>query len=526
MLKIKSSVFNLIYSLFILLAYNSLFLKKVYEITSSALFVSFTAICTFLLLNIACLLLFHPKTVKPLSILILLCNAFTFYFMSAYNTEVDKIMLLNVLKTDVYEVHDLLSLKLAGFVIFLGILPSLLVYKTQIVFSSYKTRGLSLLLSLLIIAGIILGGFSSAKPFLKNHKSIKYSLIPVNYIGAVISVAKIKLKRKPPLIKISEDAELKPYWKNNKKNLIVFVMGETARAANFSLNGYHRPTNQPLEKYGKELIYFHNFTACGTSTAISLPCIFSVNGRKSFKTGSEEYTENVLDILNHAGYKVLWRENNTGCYNVCDRIEVEVPCRTKHCLDEIMLQSLEEKIRKNDKNAFVVLHQRGSHGPAYHEHYPESSELYTPVCTNQSLGECSRESLVNVYDNSIHYTSAFLGMIIEKLQKLSSEYNTILIYASDHGESLGEDGRYLHAAPYDTAPAYQKDIPFFVWMPQDTAQALNIDTQCLQNKIRNPYSHDNIYHSVLGLSGIESFTYNPESDIFSSCKKKWNILKI
>ncbi len=519
MLKIKSQTFNLIYALFVLLVYNGIFLKKVYEITGSGLFVCGTAICTFLLLNIACTLLFHPKTVKPLSIFLLLLNTFTFYFMYAYNTEVDKIMLLNVMKTDVYEVHDLLSLKLAGFILLLGILPSFLIYKTQIIFSPYKIRGISLLLSVLIIVGIIFGGFSSAKPFLKNHKSIKYSLIPVNYIGAFISVAKVKMKRKPPLIKISEDAELETYWNNGKKNLIVFVMGETARAANFSLNGYHRPTNQPLEKYGKELIYFHNFTACGTSTAVALPCVFSHHDRKSFKTGSEEYTENVLDVLNHAGYKILWRENNTGCYNICDRIEVEIPCHEKHCLDEVMLHSFGEKIQKNNKNTLVVLHQRGSHGPAYHEHYPQTSELYTPVCTTQSLGECSLESLVNVYDNSIHYTSAFLGMIIEELKQLSKDYNTALIYVSDHGESLGEDGKYLHAAPYDTAPVYQKDIPFLVWMQEETAQALNIDTDCLRNKIRNAYSHDNIYHSVLGISGVRSSSYNMEEDIFSSCKK-------
>ncbi len=519
MLKIKSVFFNLIYALFTLTVYNGIFLKKIYEITASGWFVLGAAICTFLLLNIACTLLFHPQTVKPMSIFLLILNTFTFYFMYTYNTEIDKIMLLNTLKTDVYEICDLLSLKLAGFIVFLGIIPSLIIYKTNIIFTTYKSNGISALISVLTAAGIILGGYSSVKPFLKNHKSIKYSLIPVNYIGAVISVAKIKLKPKPPLIKISEDAELKPYWKNDKKNLIIFVMGETARAANFSLNGYHRPTNQPLEKYGKELIYFHNFTSCGTSTAVSLPCIFSLADRKSFKTGSEEYTENILDILNHAGYKVLWRENNTGCYNVCDRIEVEVPCRTKHCLDEVMLQSFEEKIQKNDKNTFVVLHQRGSHGPAYHEHYPKTSELYTPVCTNQSFGECSQESLINVYDNSIHYTSAFLAMIIEKLKKLSKDYNTALIYVSDHGESLGEDGKYLHAAPYNTAPVYQKDIPFFIWISAETAQAMNIDTNCLRNKIRNSYSHDNIFHSLLGLSGVETSYYNIESDIFYPCKK-------
>lgn len=502
-----------------LLAYNTIFLKEAYKINSNFVFIISLSICVFLIFNIISTILFQPKIAKPLTIIFCLLNAFTFYFMYTYNTAIDKIMCLNVLKTDIYEVRDLLSLNLLLTFVLLGLIPSLIIYKLKIIPSPWKQKLKYSLFSVLIIAVIMLSGFETTENIFRKHRGLKYYLVPVNYIGAIISVAKIKMKPRPELQKISEDASLQPYWKNNKKNLFVFVMGETARAANFSLNGYHRPTNQPLEKYQSDLIYFHDFKACGTSTAVSLPCIFSKDGRENFKTGSEEYTENILDVFDYAGYKVLWRENNTGCYNNCDRVEVEEPCKEESCLDEIMLENFADKVKKSDKNNLVVLHQRGSHGPAYHQHYPKSAELYNPVCTSKNLYGCSVDSLVNVYDNSVYYTSQFLSQTIEELKKLSSDYNTILIYTSDHGESLGENGQYLHAAPYDEAPHYQIDVPFFIWIPDNFATTFNLDKKCLAKKIKTPLSHDNIYHSLLGLGGISSSTYNKNLDIFSSCHK-------
>lgn len=519
MLKIKSVWFNALYSLFMLLAYNGIFLKHIHEINPSPLFLCGVFICVFLIFNICCTLLFQPRIAKPLSIILAFLNALCFYFMYTYNAAIDKIMFLNILKTDTAEVGDLLSFKLLLFILFLGIIPAFLIYKTNIIYDSWKKRGLILAGAALAVAALMLGNYPQTNNLLRRHKGIKYFLVPVNYIGAAISTTKVLMKPRPPLIKISDDAELTPYWNNGKKNLFVFVMGETARAANFSLNGYYRPTNKPLEKYGNELSYFHNFSSCGTSTAVSLPCVFSKDDRKDFHPGTEEYTENVLDIFDKTGYKVLWRENNSGCYNNCDRIEVEKPCLEKSCLDEVMLKNFPEKIRKSGKDALVVLHQRGSHGPAYHKHYPKSSELYTPVCTSETLFDCSQESLVNVYDNSVYYTSEFLSMVIEELKSLSSDYNTVLIYVSDHGESLGENGQYLHAAPYETAPKYQTDIPFLIWMPDSVAETFKLDKSCLKSKLRQPYSHDNIYHSLLGIGGIKSSTYNPALDIFASCRK-------
>ena len=165
------------------------------------------------------------------------------------------------------------------------------------------------------------------------------------------------------------------------------------------------------------------------------------------------------------------------------------------------------------------MHQTGSHGPAYFEHYPKETEQWSPVCTTENLSSCTKEELINVYDNTVYYTSIFLSKIMDELNKLSDEYNVALIYASDHGESLGEKGIYLHAQPYDTAPDYQKDIPMLIWLPQDSAKAFGVDIACLKKAAKKPHSHDNLFHSALGLAGIKTNIYNPNLDIFASCKK-------
>ena len=520
---LSATKFSFIFAAFLLIAYNIPFAQKLWRIEPSALFVLCGLLCAFFLFCISTALLFNKYTAKPISILLCIINAFVLYFMVSYNTPIDKVMLLNVIQTDVYEVQDLLSFRMLTYFLLLGLLPSLFIIKTQITYGNFKQE---LLNSLKIITGsailcgiIMLSGYQATDNVFHNHRDTKYYLSPVNYIGASLSVAKMRRKSNHPFVIVAPDAELNKYWKNNKKNLFVFVVGETARAANFSLGGYHRPTNTPLEKHMNDIIYYSDTTACGTSTAVSLPCMFSPYGRKDFKIGSEEYTENMLDILDKNGYKVLWRENNTGCKNNCDRVEIEDFCTKKTCLDEILLTDFAKKIQQNEENTFVVMHQTGSHGPAYFEHYPKEIEQWSPVCTTENLGSCSKEELINVYDNTVYYTSIFLSNIMDELNKLSDKYNVALIYASDHGESLGENGIYLHAQPYDTAPSYQKQIPMLIWLPNDSAKAFGIDMDCMKKAANAPHSHDNLFHSALGLAGIKTNIYNKTLDIFAACKK-------
>ena len=518
---VDSLRFNLVYSLLTVVLYNAVFFKHAAEYQSGFLFLGCVFVCIWITLFIAVSLLFHKHTRKPLAVTLCLLNALAFYFMFIYNAALDKIMFLNVLQTDVYEVRDLLSPKLILIMLFFGIFPAWLICKTRVSPTPLKRQFAAAGGAVALIAAIMLGNFAATDAFLRSNRNLRYYLTPSNYIGSIISVIKIKARPLPDLVKIAEDATLNRYWKNDKKNLFVFVMGETARAANFSLRGYERPTNAPLTPYLKDIVYYKQTFSCGTSTAVAVPCTFSAGGQKGFVPGTEAYTENLLDVLEKVGYKVLWRENNTGCQNVCDRVELEDPCKTgKFCLDEVMLDNLAEKADSYDRDAFIVLHQRGSHGPAYSEHYPPEAELYKPVCHQKDFPYCPQQSLVNVYDNSVYYTSMFLAKTIDLLSSLSDRYNTVLIYISDHGESLGENGMFLHSAPYKTAPLVQKDIPFLVWMPDSFARDFQIDKACLQQQVDKPHSQDNIFHSVLGLSGIKTGLYNPELDIFARCRRK------
>ncbi|MDR1694708.1 MAG: phosphoethanolamine--lipid A transferase [Lactobacillaceae bacterium] len=518
------TTFTILYSLFILAFYNFLFFSKVFNISQSLLFTIGTFVSVLFLLIFSCNLFFWKYTVKPLAILLILINSGVLYFMATYKVVVDAVMLRNTLETDIAEVADLLSFKLFIYIFFLGLLPSFIIYKTKIIFHKplksilYKLR--NLLISLLLIIAIVLPNYKNVSQFVRNNQSIKYSLIPVNYAAGVFAIIKANIKKNRKLAIIGEDARIAPYWQNtDKKNLFVFVVGETARAKNFSFGGYDRNTNEPLEKYSSDILYFSDVDACGTSTAVSVPCMFSKYERKKFKN-SVEFSENFLDVMSKAGYKAIWLENNSGCKGNCRRIEtIEVCNHTASCPDEKMVEMFSDRIKDLDTDAFVVLHQLGSHGPTYYKRYPENFEKYKPACRTELLNECSREEVVNVYDNTIYYTSHTLAQTIEELEKVSDKFNTVLIYVSDHGESLGEKGLYLHGAPYMIAPEEQTKVPLFIWMSDETSNNLNIDKNCLKEKLNKPHSHDNLFHTMLGLTGIETKERLNSLNIFEGCIK-------
>ena len=518
--------FNFFFALVTVTLYNRVFFARVSEIYPGWPVTFATACVLVLALNIIYNLLFYRRTAKFLAVILTLINALVLYFMINYNAVIDKVMLLNIIQTDAYEVEDLLGANFFYYVGLFGVLPALVIVFLPIDYTGYgwRKRLSGMVLSALLAGGIIGVGYKTAEDLMRNHKPIRYALVPSNYIGSAISVAKMQKKNSShPFVKIAGDAVRNDYWtENGKKNLFIFIVGETARAASFSLNGYERPTNEPLEPYAGQLLYFSDVTSCGTSTAVSVPCMFSKDGRRNFKPGSEDYTENFLDILERLDFKVFWRENNTGCKGNCDRVEVEDVCLEKSCYDKVLMDNLEQHLQKfEEDDIFVVFHQKGVHGPSYIDRYPAEFARWQPVCTDKvNVKNCTREELVNVYDNATLYGSQVLADYIRELERLGDRYNTFLIYASDHGESLGEDNFYLHGHPYDEAPDYQKHIPMLIWMSDSFAESFKIDRACLKSKLAEPHSHDNLFHSMLGLTGIKTGEYNPDLDIFADCRIK------
>lgn len=487
-------------------------------------------------LMIFILMLFSSKyTTKPLLTILLIASSFTAYFMDTYNIVIDDSMIRNSLQTNLSESADLFSFKLVGYITFLAIIPSWFIYKVDLEYKPFKqeiyTKLKTLFLSLGIIL-IILFSFSKFyTSFFREHKPLRLYVNPIYWMYSIGNYVNKTLNNGPITVKeIGKDAKIAidpTTPKEEKTELIIMVLGETARADRFSLNGYEKETNPLLKK--EEIVNFSNMYSCGTSTAESVPCMFSIFGKADYDYKKGISTQNVLDVLNHTNdIKILWRDNNSDSKGVALRVDFEdyrtsktnTKCDDVECRDEGMLVGLEDYIKKNKgKDIFIILHQMGNHGPAYYKRYPKEFEKFTPVCKSNQLEECTKEEVSNAYDNAILYTDYFLSKVINFLKPYSTDYETAMIYMSDHGESLGENGIYLHGLPYFMAPVEQKHIASLMWFGGEDIKE-DVDVEKLSSYKNQSFSQDNLFHTLLGLFEVETDVYKKEMDILYNAKKQ------
>jgi len=471
-----------------------------------------------------------PYILKPVTIVVLLTSAVAVHFMSAYGVMLDRTMMRNVFETDPAEVFELLNAGLVGHVLVLGVLPAIVVARTRIRYRSFRHEArnrIALLVASLLTIGATALVFNKDFAILgREHREIRYLINPTNYIYSTMRFVSRSLQAPAAeRIPIGEDARLSAARAGSpRRRVVVLVVGETARAQNFSLDGYERDTNPRLAR--EDIISFQDARSCGTSTAESLPCMFSHLTRHEYDRGKARHYENLLDVVSRAGVHVLWRDNNSGCKGLCDRVDHEdvvtpfVPelCRSDECYDEKLIDRLDDRLGAMDRDALIVLHQRGSHGPSYHLRVPPAFEVFRPICATNDVRSCSTESLLNAYDNTILYTDHVLAELIGFLRARTDRFDSVVLYASDHGESLGEKGLYLHGLPYWMAPDEQTHIPMILWLSDAERGALELDRGCLEAKADTPVSHDNLFDSILGVLGIETSVYTPERDLFASCR--------
>ncbi|HEC30171.1 MAG TPA: phosphoethanolamine--lipid A transferase [Gammaproteobacteria bacterium] len=534
--KATSTKTTLTIALFLVLLGNYSFWKNVIDVfddftfhNSLFLFSIFILLAAYL--NIIFSLVSIKYIFKPVIISILIVSSFSAYFMDSYGVMIDKTMMRNVLETDVTESYELLNFKMLYYFVIIGLLPSLIIIRTNIIYKPFLRESITrigiILLSFAIFASCAFIFYKDYASLARNNRHLRHLINPTNFLNAIHSIIKSHMDSGDTILKpVGMDATLAKTWQQRgKKTLTILVLGETARARNFSLNGYKRDTNPMLAR--EDIINFSNVYSCGTATASSLPCMFSHLGRRSFSVKKARGYESVLDVLSHAGISVLWRDNNSGCKGTCDRVQsenmvnlnVKKFCSTGECHDEILLYRLQAFIDKLQTDAFIVLHQKGSHGPAYYLRYPEKFKKFTPICETNQLQDCKRNEIVNTYDNTILYTDYFISRVISLLKKNTKQFNTAMLYISDHGESLGERNIYLHGMPYLIAPKVQKHIPFVLWFSREFETNLGIDKACLQQKSNEKFSHDNLFHSALGLMDVRTDVYNKKLDIFSNCRK-------
>lgn len=538
MLKLKAvrpEWVTLLASAFLLLGFNGVLWQHLSDITSAdgkgiAMRIAF-GVMIFAAYNIVLTLLAFRPVMKPLLSLMFLVSAGVAYFMSQYGVLIDAGMFRNFAETNATEVRDLLSLKLFVYILLLGVLPTWLLWKVPVNYRKWHRELLSKVIvcvaSAAVIGGVALANYQGLSSLFRNHHELRLMLVPSNYIGASAGYLREQVaSAQQPFVKIGEDARRSPAVQDRpRKSLTVLVVGESARAENFGILGYDRDTTPKLDKEAG-LIAFTDVHSCGTETAVSVPCMFSDMGRQDYDASKAKNQEGLLDVLKRAGLEVIWRDNQSGCKGTCDRVTVQdvsnlkdpALCANSECRDEILLQGLQGFIDRLDKDTVLVLHQMGSHGPEYFKRYPKEYEHFTPVCESNALNNCSRESIVNGYDNTLVYTDHVLSSLIDVLRSNQDKVDTAMLYLSDHGESLGEYNLFLHGTPYMLAPEQQKHVAMLAWFSDSYQKAYSVDTHCLQLSRDKPLSQDNLFHSMLGLLEVQSNVYRHDLDLFAGCR--------
>lgn len=425
-----------------------------------------------------------------------LINAVAVYFINTYSVIIDESMIGNIFNTNLDESSSFFAFKLILYILFLGIIPSILFIRIKIEKIKLKVFFKNIGISLGLMILFVLANASNVLWVDKHAKVIGGLAMPWSYTANIprYFIHKFQENEKEILL---PDAVIT----NKEKSVVVLVIGESARSKNFSLYGYEKDTNPLLSK--TENLYHFKANSCATYTTAGVKCLLE-------HQNTSELYEILPNYLYRHNVSVVWRTTNWGepPVHIDKYLKVDdlMPnCKDERCnYDEILLKGLKDEIlnAKHDK-VLVILHTSTSHGPTYSKKYPKQFEVFKPVCNSVELSQCSNQELVNAYDNTIVYTDYILHSIIEELNQLK-DYKSTMIYVSDHGESLGEKNLYMHGIPMSIAPKEQYEIPFIVWVSENSRQL----------KSQEQLSQNHVFHSVLNFLSISSPIYNETLNIF------------
>lgn len=488
------------------------------------------AVCAFILFSAfftVLRLLNHSFLIKVFSLFFTVCAAGAMYFNYQYGTIINSEMMRNALATDTAEAAELLTAKFFLEFAFLCLPQLYLTFFVPIKHSSFVRGIFQALVGLVIGVCFLMLNFQGVSSLIRSEPVLRNLISPVNvFSGTYKAVFKDgSTEVDAPRIVIDPKPALGASHKNDKGTLFIVVVGETARLANWGLAGYSRDTTPQLR--ARNVIPFSKTISCGTSTDVSLPCMFSRVGRDRYDRDRILKEESLLPVLQRAGINVFWVDNQSGCKGVCKGVpslsisKTKAPslCSGPRCYDEALLAGIDtSEILKPGKTTVVFMHQLGNHGPAYSKRYPKNFEVFKPVCTDEKLNNCSREEIVNAYDNAILYTDHFLASVIDWLKGLDG-FDTGLLYVSDHGESLGENNMYLHGAPELIAPKEQKEVPMLLWLSKGFEQKFGLNDVCLREQAKADTSHDQLFSSLLGILDVKSSVYDQNKDFSAVCRK-------
>jgi len=528
--------FNLLLAIWLGIFLNFAFYEKIQSLTpytgiKAGMFVAASVIVVVAAYHFIFQLFNWKWTAKPIAIVLVFIGGFASYAVNTLGVLITSEQVQNLMQTDVAEARDTWSWHLVVWTLGMTVLPIIAILmvklKPEPMLRQIVKKVIASIVSLALVGGLLFVFYVDFAAIFRENRDLKGMISPQNMIASFASYYKKKApKENLPLVTYGEDASMQKANVAALPKLMVLVVGETARAENFSLNGYAKNTNPKLAK--QDLINFAQVSSCGTATAVSVPCMFSGMPRKEYDERLASHREGLLDIAKRAGYQVTWIDNNSGCKGTCDRVEqFKIPepiqkkwCKDEECFDDILIDSLKAylaTIPKDDtRPRLVVLHQMGSHGPAYYKRIPAEFKVFKPTCDTNAIQGCSRDSLVNSYDNTLLYTDYVLDSLIETL-KGQTQHEAGLWYLSDHGESTGESGMYLHGAPYAIAPTQQTHVPMFMWFSDLWKKQAPEQMKCLAKQNKSELSQDNLFPTMLSLLDVKTKVIDPKNDMLATC---------
>ena len=528
--RLGSVTLSILVAVYILAVGNETFWSRAYTHLAAYPLALIAFVIGITAMTIAAMTAFSVKyLIKPALIFFILVSVTAAWFTDQYGIVIDKEMVRSAAAATSAAAAHLITPAFLLHLFLAGILPSLFILWVRVVHRPFQQKfawNIAVILPCLAVFAAAGLGFSQTYAAVgRLHRDIMLTFNPFIPIGSAAlyifaSEDDRSIERRP----LGLDARQRAPSSNGRPRVVILVVGESARAQSFSLGGYVRETNPELKARG--VVYYANATSCGTTTGVALPCMFSAYPRPQYTQRKGLETDNLIDILGHAKVKVEWWDNNSGSYNVANRIPYRfLPdaadprfCRDGTCLDTALLDKLGEWLSRVKGDSILVLHQNGSHGPGYYQRYPDDFRRFTPDCRTAEFGSCTQEEIVNAYDNTVLFTDHVVARVIDTLRQYGNSVSTAMLYVSDHGESLGENGLYLHGAPYLFAPPQQTHVPIIAWFAPDFSAASKIDTACLARKATEPASHDNFFHSVLGLMDVATDRYDAKLDLFAACR--------
>lgn len=536
--KLSSTKLVVLLSLYFSLVMNYAFYREILTLQPltnepSAYFLYTIPLALFFGMLVVFQILSMPILHKVIIPLLLILSAAANYNSVFYNVYFNTDMINNILQTTPAEASRLVNSSSTLWLIGFGIIPAILYLLVKVEYKPFwkelRSRLAVILIGLIGILAVAKFFYQDYASFFRNNKSLTHLIVPSNFVAS--SFQKVRQVQQANLPYTQQDTHIKQQKFDRNRHVTVLVLGETTRAQNWGLNGYERQTTPNLAKRGDEIINFTEVSSCGTATAASVPCMFSSFTRTEYEPYRAEKQDNILDIIQRAGIDVRWYNNSTDCKGVCNRVKtIDIPkdvaeyCRAGECLDNILLPELDKVLAEDSQqDILLVLHTMGNHGPTYYERYTEQYRQFTPDCQTNEINRCTPQQIVNTYDNGILYIDQFIDNVIKRLENKDNWESTVY-YISDHGESLGEDGIYLHSAPYAIAPATQTRIPMTMWFSKAFRQNEKFNFDCLQTKAKTEsFSQDNLYHTMFSIMDIDpktSTTYQPELDILNQCRVK------